>query len=169
MLKWFHTVAWLFLFLCAVPFSVSAEYYQYTDENGNLCFTDNKAEIPEKQLKKIKAYPSVKSDKPENYSEAGRREQTQRMGAYNGNTWDNRFKTAKQELEKEHKRLSREYERLEKKRKQLRNLTSKKGNNEESQKAYKDKANILKDKFKQYRRDLAEYKAKIEEFGKNYK
>lgn len=168
MLKWAHTVVLLLLFLCAAPFSLSAEYYQYTDENGNLCFTDNKAEIPEKQRDKVKEHHSVKSDNPENYSETRRREQTQTTGAYDGNTWDRRFQTAKQELEKEHERLSREYERLEQKRNQLRDMASKKGNNQKGRKAYKDKANALKDEFKQYRRDLAEYKAKLEKFNEKY-
>lgn len=38
---------------------LSAEYYQYTDEKGNICFTDNLSGIPENQRKKIRAYVSA--------------------------------------------------------------------------------------------------------------
>ncbi len=32
----------------------NAEYYRYTDENGNVVFTDNAANIPENQRSKVK-------------------------------------------------------------------------------------------------------------------
>lgn len=49
----------IILSISAYTNHLSAEYYQYTDEKGNICFTDNLSDIPENQRKKITSYISV--------------------------------------------------------------------------------------------------------------
>jgi hypothetical protein len=41
------------------PWTATAEFYQYTDQNGNLIFTDDVSRIPANQRDKIKRYNSV--------------------------------------------------------------------------------------------------------------
>jgi len=48
--------ALLFLICMWLPTMVSAEYYQYRDQNGVLRFTDNLADVPEDQRQQIERY-----------------------------------------------------------------------------------------------------------------
>jgi len=48
----------LFIFLLFTAF-VSGEYYQYTDENGKLSFTDDISKIPKDQRTVVKKFKSV--------------------------------------------------------------------------------------------------------------
>ncbi len=46
----------IFIILISLPIFVSAEFYQYTDKNGVQRFTDNLADVPVDQRKKVQQY-----------------------------------------------------------------------------------------------------------------
>ena len=45
-----------------LPAGASGEYYQYTDQNGVVRFTDDPSIIPEDQRPEVKTYESIKSE-----------------------------------------------------------------------------------------------------------
>jgi hypothetical protein len=48
----------IFVLISFILFSVnaSAEFYKYTDEDGNVRFTDDINQVPEEQRSKIRSY-----------------------------------------------------------------------------------------------------------------
>ena len=46
----------IFFILISLPIGVSAEFFQYTDENGIQRFTDNLADVPKDQRNKVQQY-----------------------------------------------------------------------------------------------------------------
>lgn len=55
-------ITFLFLVCCLISVSAHAEFYQYTDKNGNLRFTDNIGDIPAAQRPGVKRYKELKPD-----------------------------------------------------------------------------------------------------------
>jgi hypothetical protein len=54
----------IFVFISFLLFSVnaSAEFYKYTDEDGNVRFTDDINQVPEEQRSKIRSYVESQSE-----------------------------------------------------------------------------------------------------------
>lgn len=149
------------IFALSLPVG-GAEYYQYTDKDGNLCFTDNKAEIPEDQLDQMKSYKSVKSVKKVD-SLRNKQKAEEVVGGRtipNGNTWDGTLRSKAVELEKEQKRLDITYRDLIKKKIELQEKTL---NNmpENKKNAYKKKIIELNRQIQNYRKERQEFENKI--------
>jgi len=51
----------IFVSFIVLPFLSWADFYGYRDKNGVICFTDNPANIPEKQRDNIRAYQEIRS------------------------------------------------------------------------------------------------------------
>lgn len=138
-----------------------AEYYQYTDKDGNLCFTDNKAEIPEDQLDQITSYKSVKTVKKADSLRNKQKDEGVAAGRImpNSSTWDGNLKSRAVELEKEQKRLDRKYKDLIRKKIELqeKSLTNMP---EDQKKAYKNKIIELNRQIRDYRKERKEFENK---------
>ncbi|MCK4988576.1 MAG: DUF4124 domain-containing protein, partial [Desulfobacterales bacterium] len=50
--------------------SVSAEFYKYTDEEGNIRFTDDINQVPEEQRSKIRSYVESENEEVSEQEEA---------------------------------------------------------------------------------------------------
>jgi len=143
----------------------NAEYYQYTDKDGNLCFTDNKAEIPKNRLDQAKSFPSLKSgnsvDTSSNKEFAASKSDLQP----DDTTWNGKMKSAGLELERMHKELSENYNDLEKRKKKLESR-SKEDMTEYEKKAFENSLINLNRKIKAYHKKRKHFNAEIEAFNK---
>jgi flagellar motility protein MotE (MotC chaperone) len=58
----FILICFLLLLLILIPAYSTADFYEYTDNNGVLHFTDNPADVPKDQRASLKPHAEIKSN-----------------------------------------------------------------------------------------------------------
>ncbi len=157
-------VAWLFFGFLAAG-NLSAEYYRYTDKNGNLRFTDNLADVPEDQRKKVKAFQEIQSPPaplPQENAASGRKDTTSDTDQ---TTYDAGIRAKAKELDTMKAELDAMFEELQKERNALDKEKPGPNATREEIKAYNEKVRELNAKIEQYRKKRDEFKQKVNEYN----
>ncbi len=140
--------------LMALP--AFGEYFQYTDQNGNLRFTDDLSKVPEDQRKNIKTFESVQSleilEPPESKSASVPEQTTDNSSPAEDSQEDNLYNLSK-ELNQKQEELSKTAASLREQQARL--------------KAQKPAQNALHSEKTAHSEKIKALNAKIEEYNKN--
>jgi chromosome segregation ATPase len=148
----------IFIFCC----SLSAEYYQYKDSDGNIRFTDDISQVPESQRENVERHESVKSRpaaRPQ--APAGNSESAQKPPQTG--TWDGDLKLETEQLDQESKELQAAYQELQKQKKALEEKFSD-DMDPARQAAYDQEVARLNEKIEQYHEQRRAYMEKMERY-----
>ena len=153
------------------------EYYQYTDHDGVLRFTDDLASVPPDQRPDMKTYESLKSNPVQ--TAAGSPLETKRarslLPAENGTqfsagTWKGRISRQANELDRMQVELNKTFLELQAERTALKANAPIGGVPVKASKAYRKQVDTLNAKIERYEKQQAEYKEQVKaynlEFGK---
>lgn len=132
------------------PVTATAEFYQYTDQNGNLVFTDDLSLVPENLRDNTKKFDSIKTE--EEVSETVM-EGVEQQKQENGTVSDQR-----NNLENEYFRLQEARKRLMQEKNQVKNL--------EEQKSYNEKVNQLNQEIDFFSRKIENFNQNLSNFDK---
>lgn len=159
-------------FLSASP--VSAEYYQYTDEQGNIRFTDDLSVIPEKQQNEATTFESLPVQ-PDNADpqtvqgdtepRAGVQQNAPAESDAPGRTWDAQMRVTAKEIDAEKAELDQLYRQLQVEKSELQTQDPTRME-EDVLSEYRDRVQALNDKVKNYDERRQEFQKKVDDFNK---
>ncbi|MBF0257948.1 MAG: DUF4124 domain-containing protein [Desulfamplus sp.] len=144
-----------------------SEYYQYTDANGKLRFTDDISNVPKSQREDIKKFKSVKTYSPQ---QSDTELQTESSNASSSSTKTNaneqsvgkESQAADVEIGDMHKRLNQLYTELEKERLGLEAQIPEKGATPNERVEYSAKVEALNARVKEYEKELTIFNEKMD-------
>lgn len=160
----------LTVFLIGVFFSGAgvAKYYQYTDEEGNLCFTDDRGQIPDKQQKAVKNFESVETRPQSDMTRRKTSPASDRRTAADANTLDGQLQITAEQLDAEKEALDQKFQELEKEKAAvLENSAEDMSPNELS--AYKDRIHEINERIEQYDKSREAFQKKVDRFNTRIK
>jgi len=170
-----YRISFFSLMLCiAMVIPVSAEYYQYRDKDGNLHFTDNRAEIPEAALDRVKSFDSEETEETEetekasSYSSGQNQPSNRKSSIPDPNTWDGKVRINAEALDREKEKLDQVFRRLQEEKAELQNPNSKQRTPEERS-AYKDRLHDLNDRIDRYHQKQKQFEKKVDQFNEKLK
>jgi len=140
-----------------------AKYYQYTDENGNISYTDDPSQIPRSQLDQADTFDSVES---QNQSEPRLGQDHKQIDGKiepDLKTWDGQLRFVAEELELKQKKLRKMYNELEDEKVRLEKISTKTLSSAEKQ-AYNSSIKALNLNIKEYKKQYSELKSDINKF-----
>ena len=169
-MKYLKILVLIGFFLLSV--SAFAEFYKYTDENGNVRFTDDINQVPAEQRSKIRSYEESQSEEtsePEKTAETAEQSEPQSNfpdlsedNAEEGSLEElkNRIDQIKEELDQEYAALMKEKEQLAEERKNAKDNTQIESYNKKIEGYNKRGENFMK---KQKERDalIQDFNARI--------
>jgi len=151
----------IFVLISFLLFSVSAsaEFYKYTDENGNVRFTDDINQVPEEQRSRIRSYVESQSEEvPEQEATQENPEKSEQQANFPDLSEDvaeeGSIEELKSRIDEIKKEIDQEYEALLKEKKQL----------AEDKKQVKTKEQIAS-----YNKRIGSYNLRGEDFMKKQK
>jgi len=158
------------------------EYYQYTDQNGNIRFTDDLYEVPEDQRANMQTHESVQtekavqsdsvfppvdddtfSDSPSMTDTADKSEQS------SAKTFEQELKLDAETLDQRQSDLSRTFKSLEAEKKAIEDQKPPKGASSRVMGPYVDKVEALNAKIEKYERQREEFDKKVRAFNSRVK
>ena len=152
------------------------EYYQYTDQNGVLRFTDNLASVPPDQRPDVKTHQSVESQPVQQTTGSAVKKKASRSAAAaeketepSGGTWQGRNSQKKQELDQMQAELKATFEALQTERSALEAKAPVKGATFEEKVAYTEKVEALNAKIVSYEETLDAYNQKVNAYNSQVK
>ena len=152
------------------------EYYQFTDANGRLRFTDDIASVPQEQRPDVKTYESVKSspDQPTSRMRAngnGSRVSTPSSGGASNSagTWKEKMSRQADELDRVQEELHKTFVDLQAERSALEAKAPHAGATRKERDAYRDRVDALNAKIERYEEQYAEYKEQEKAFHEQYR
>jgi chromosome segregation ATPase len=152
------------------------EYYQYTDQNGVLRFTDDFASVPPNQRPDVKTHQSVESQPVQNSTGGAFKEKARRSAAAagkeiepSGGTWQGRNSQKKQELNQMQADLKKTFEALQAERSAIEAKAPQLGATFEEKLAYTEKVEALNAKIANYEGQLDAYNEKVNAYNSQVK
>ena len=152
------------------------EYYQYTDPNGVLRFTDDLASVPPDQRPDVKTHQSVESQPSQRTTGGAVKKKASRSTAAaetgtepTGATWQGRNSQKKQELDQMQADLKATFEALQSERSALEAKAPPKGATVEEKVAYTKKVEALNAKIVSYEETLNAYNEKVNAYNSQIK
>lgn len=105
----------VFLFLCFLPFSASAETYKWTDDEGVIHVTDDPTKIPDKywierkvRKEEVKPAPETKPAQPVQPPPGPEAEKRELYGDYPLDWWVYKFRDIKKNISDSEEKIARE-------------------------------------------------------------
>ncbi|MDZ7833278.1 MAG: DUF4124 domain-containing protein [Desulfobacterales bacterium] len=163
----FQIVLYAVLVCILFPGVTLSEYYQYTDKDGNLHFTDDKAQVPESQRGEIDKFESIEK-KPTPSSINARKRSSgsgDRATAPDPNTWDGGLQMRAEQLDAEKEALDKKFEALQKEKAELLGRQSTENMDADSRGAHKARIQELNERIKQYERSCEEFQEKVNQLN----
>jgi DNA repair exonuclease SbcCD ATPase subunit len=154
------------MMLYLFPVSVSAEFYKYYDENGNVHFTDDYNQVPADQRPDVKSYVESTSSEDETGAPAVSGEPAAEGDDDKASAQNNApqlykeletLDKTKDELDKEYQSLIEENKTLEQMRKNVKNA--------EDLKKYNESVKALNQKFQSHDKKRQTYAAEVEAYN----
>ena len=152
------------------------EYYQYTDSNGVLRFTDDLASIPPDQRPDVKTHQSVESQPVKKKTGGAAKENASRTAAAgdeanepSGRTWQGGNAQSRQELDAMQAELKATFEALQTQRSALEAKAPLKGATFEEKVAYTEKVEALNAKIASYEEKLDAFNEKVNAYNSQVK
>ena len=150
-----------------------AEYFQYTDQNGNVNFTDDVSVIPEDQRKDIIIFESVQRNdelgEPQNQQEPEPVDEENPSAAIPGTPTETDFQMAAEELEKVNTDLENASSALSTERETILKLKPEEGASSEEMVTYSEAIKALNVKIERYEQQRQEYDKKIQVYNEQIK
>ena len=140
----------------------SAEFYKYTDQNGNIRFTDDLSRVPEDQRPDVKSYEDAASTQPPALP-APRKASDQRS-AEKQTASNTGLESQSLQIREKKDALDREYETLMKEKSRLEN-EAKKTKSKDEQALFNQKISNLNKEIAQYDQKRKALNAEIEDFN----
>jgi chromosome segregation ATPase len=131
----------IFIILILLPICVSAEFYQYRDENGVQRFTDNLADVPINQRENVQPYTDLPSPP--------------------GTSLAEELQKTKTELDKEYAELTKERDALESK---MAFFSTAKNFKEEEYQAFKERVARFNERRADYEKRVNQLKSNVDTF-----
>lgn len=144
----------IFIILILLPICVSAEFYQYTDENGVQRFTDNLADVPINQREKVQPYTEAQTLEADDV-------QTGDLSSPPGTSLAEELQKTKTELDKEYAELTKERNALESK---MAFFSTAKNFKEEEYQAFKERVARFNERRADYEKRVNQLKSNVEAF-----
>jgi len=142
------------------------EYYQYTDQNGVLRFTDDLASVPPDQRPDVKTHQSIESQPSKKTTGGAVKEKASRSTASpEKGTWQGRNSQKKQALDQMQAELKATFAALQAERSALEAKAPAKGATFEEKVAYTDKVEALNAKIARYEEQLDAYNEKVNAYN----
>jgi hypothetical protein len=158
----------------AVP--AFGEYYQYTDRNGVLRFTDDLASVPPDQRPGVKTHQSIESQPVQQPADNAGTEKvsrstaaTEKETAPSGGTWQGRNSQKKQALDQMQAELKATFEALQTERAALEAKAPPTGATLEEKVAYAEKVEDLNAKIVSYEERLEVYNQEVNAYNSQAK
>jgi septin family protein len=151
-------------FICA-----GAEYYRYTDDNGNVCFTDNLGDVPQDQRQVAKQYDSSETQPdagPVNFDDTAGKTNPEQAQTPPGSKSAGSRQGKGKKLDREKEALDRTYRELVKQRNQLKNK-SKMEMTKEEKKEYSERVTRYNEKISDYRKRLEKFNKKVNKYNQS--
>lgn len=161
--------------LLATP--VYSEYYQYTDSNGVLRFTDNIANVPQEQRPDVKTHQSVKSSPAQpktrvKAAEEGSRLSTPATGGSSipeAGTWNEKLSVQANALDQMQVELDKTFNGLQAERNALAAKMPPAGATAKERDAYRQQVDALNAKIERYEAQYVDFKEKEKAFNARYR
>jgi hypothetical protein len=152
------------------------EYYQYTDQNGILRFTDDLASVPPDQRPGVTTHQSVQSAPVEKTTGVAVADQSStsptaagKASESSGSTWQGRNSQKRQELDQMQADLKTTFEELQSERSALEAKAPPKGATFGEKVAYAEKVEGLNAKIASYEEALSAFNEKVNLFNSQVK
>jgi chromosome segregation ATPase len=159
------------LFLLATP-SV-AEFFQYTDQNGNINYTDDVSLIPEDQQKSIIIFESIQNDEllqePENQPETEFVEEEQLSTEIPDNPTETDLQVIAEELDRMNTDLDNISNNLKAERDAISKTKPEDGASSEEMVPYSEAIETLNAKIEQYEEQRQAYDKKVQAYNERIK
>lgn len=167
----FQIVLYAVLVCILFPAVTLSEYYQYTDKDGILNFTDDKSQIPESQRDDILEFNSVEQKAPS--ADISSRMRTDGSGdrqiAPDPNTWDGNLQMLAEQLDAEKGALDKRFKALQKEKAELLRRQSSEKMDSDARGAHKARIQELNERIKQYERSCKKFQEKVNQFNAKIK
>jgi uncharacterized coiled-coil protein SlyX len=151
------------------------KYYQYTDANGVLRFTDDLANVPKGQRPNVKTYKSVKGKVREGEAGPGSTVKgasssatTESGNPPSTNSWGEKIARQRKELDRRQAELNELFMKLQNDRTALAAKAPAAGASSKTINAYRQQVNALNARIARYEKQRAEFKKKVTAFNNKF-
>ena len=155
----------LLVLIFSSPGTLIANYYQFVDDKGNICFTDNLADVPKEQREHIESFSSVDGEAALESSKEIEPEKSNDEVQEVLNSEDDTLDRIAAELRKEKQNLNEKMETLNERQMELKQKVF--GNMSSGERQdHKKKVKALNREIRQYKKQREAFRRKLAQYNK---
>lgn len=158
-MKFFFIALCAVLSVCATQ-RVEAEFYRYTDKNGNILFTDDLSKIPSDQRAQVRSYEESQTSAPATPKATTPKEKPNETK----NTETEAFLKEREEIEALGKTMNQEYEQLMQEKAKLDEAREQAVTNAQIN-DFNQKSSDFNTRIQAYEKRYADYSAQVKEYN----